>query len=247
MVGQVRRGQERRRLLEILRRGDEDAVRAHQQSADHGRVGQLAVPDRDVHRLARQLVHPVADTQCHRQARMHLRVVADPFGQELRARVRGGGNVDAAFQCVGIMAKKASAAGPRRGDRVTRLQESLALGSQAQRPRRALDEAHAELLLDPLEPCADRGGCLVELPSRLAQRPGVRHAKEQAEVVEVHGPLCGLPVVRSPAFPAPSGGTGRSGTALRCWRFPTASHCSGRRPSGSAARRPSTCGRRKGM
>src|SRR6185369_17380050 len=89
-----------------------------------------------------------------------------------------------------ILTKEAAAAGPGRRDRLAGLHETLALGGQSERACRALDQAHTELRLDPLQPGADRRRCLVEVPGGLAQRPRVRDAKEEIEIIELHDRLC---------------------------------------------------------
>jgi len=188
MIDQIGRAQKRRRSLEVFGRRDDIPLRAHQESTDHGRVAQFSVAYGDVHHLSRQVVHAVSDPQGDRKAWMLIDVVPDPFAEELRARVRRCRNVDPSFHGTRVLAKHALTARPGGRHRVAGLHEALALGRQAQRASRALDEPHTEFLLDPLEPRAHGRGCLVQLPSGLAQRLGLRDAKEQAEVVQLHGP-----------------------------------------------------------
>ncbi|MNR33037.1 hypothetical protein D3C85_1506760 [compost metagenome] len=85
----------------------------------------------------------------------------------------------------------------RAGERLQVLHQHAALLSQhralrggVQPPGRAMQEAHAKVALQPLQPLAGHGHREVEAARRRADRAEIQHAQKQADVTNpVHDPI----------------------------------------------------------
>ena len=173
---------------QVVRRCAQHAPVGRQLARDQAGIAQRADADAQVETGADQIQDLVVEVH----AELHPRMQGEEFRQQRRdvlAPERGrDGHPQGAADLGGGLAQAAGERFQILHQRAPLLGERGAFGRGVQLARGPVQQAHAELALQPLEALAGHRHRQVEAARRGADRAEVEHAQEQAEVADtIHG------------------------------------------------------------
>ena len=185
VLRQVFRRAQRRCARQVVGVGKRRPARLADLARHQAGVGQLAGAQREVQALRHQVEAGVGKHQLHRHTRVARAVVAEDAQQLVVAHVDRQRDAQQALGLVsaGIELRLGlqDVFQPARGLR----QVGLTRFGQVQAARRALQQCHAQALLQPGNAHAQRGRGHAHEPGGGAEPTGLRHAHEHQRVVEV--------------------------------------------------------------
>lgn len=183
--GEIFRGLRDATAAEVVGRGAEHATIGGQAPRDEARIRERTDADREVHAGRYEVDELIAEVDVEVEAGM----LREEAGQEWREVQAPEGGRDADAEGAADLAARLAHAVGQAGERFDRgaalLGEPGALAGGLEAAGGAMEEAHTELALEAFEALAGDGDRQPRATRGRADRAGIEHAQEQAQVGEL--------------------------------------------------------------